>query len=72
MRCLSAGAQQQLERDLDVYVHYGMLVPGASQAHSRPGSAVLFLNDGPADGCSRRRPVMRLEPCLCRIDAWPT
>jgi hypothetical protein len=50
VRCLSAGAQQQLERDLDVYVHYGMLVPGASQAHSRPGSAVLFLNDEPADG----------------------
>ena len=50
VRCLSPGAQEQLEHDLDEYVHYGILVPGASKVHSRPGSSVLFLNDEPTDG----------------------
>jgi hypothetical protein len=43
--CLKNGAQQQLESDLDLYVSNNILKPGWANAHKRPGSAVVFLNE---------------------------
>jgi hypothetical protein len=62
VQCLSDGAQQQLERDLDVYVHWGMLVPGADHLHERPGSSVLFLNDEAVDAGRKFQRRFACEP----------
>jgi len=45
VQCLSSGAAQQLEWDLDAYTNKKILVPGVDNVHRKPGSAIVFLNE---------------------------
>ena len=38
VQCLSDGAKQQLEWDLDAYVSKKLLIPGVENVYKRPGS----------------------------------
>merc|ERR1711998_590906 len=43
--CLSAGAQVQLEQDIDYYVKSGKMVPGRDALEMRPGSSIVFVRE---------------------------
>jgi len=45
--CLSMEAQGELEKNLDNFVSAGLLKPGLENAHSHPGSSVVFLREEP-------------------------
>ena len=51
---LSAGAKQDLENNLAVFIKDGLLKPGLQNAKARPGSAVVFLKEEPDSGGWKR------------------
>jgi len=53
--CLSYGAQQNLEGDLDIYVGNKLLLPGLGNAGKRPGSYVVFAREYLSNGINWQR-----------------
>jgi len=53
--CLSYGAQENLEGDLDIYVGHQLLLPGLGNAGNRPGSYVVFAREYISTGMNWQR-----------------